>query len=96
MAMVYTLVASAKEWLTEHYGQNGGDEQPEETEAEEEEVSLNLLFVNLLELSSLFFVGLVIVPKMYLFLDLRSLLIIIFLNPAVGFYLELVLDCLLY
>ncbi|KAK3161043.1 hypothetical protein QOZ80_1BG0070900 [Eleusine coracana subsp. coracana] len=38
MAMVYTLVASAKEWLTEHYGQNGGDEEPEETEAEEEEV----------------------------------------------------------
>jgi hypothetical protein len=38
MAMVYTLVASAKEWLTEHYGQNGGDEQPEETEAEQEEV----------------------------------------------------------
>jgi hypothetical protein len=41
MAMVYTLVASAKEWLTEHYGQNGGDEQPEETEAEQEEVSPN-------------------------------------------------------
>jgi hypothetical protein len=41
MAMVYTLVASAKEWLTEHYGQNGGDEQPEETEAKEEEVFPN-------------------------------------------------------
>ncbi|CAD6238256.1 unnamed protein product [Miscanthus lutarioriparius] len=38
MAMVYTLVSSAKEWLSEKYGQNGGDEEPEETEAEEEEV----------------------------------------------------------
>jgi hypothetical protein len=36
MAMVYTLVSSAKEWLSEIYGQNGGDEEPEETEAEEE------------------------------------------------------------
>ena len=38
MAMVYTLVSSAKEWLSEKYGQNGGDEEPEETEPEEEEV----------------------------------------------------------
>ncbi|KAF8671054.1 hypothetical protein HU200_050333 [Digitaria exilis] len=38
MAMVYTLVASAKEWLSEKYGQNGGDEEPEETEEQEEEV----------------------------------------------------------
>lgn len=38
MAMVYTLVSSAKEWLSEKYGQNDGDEEPEETEAEEEEV----------------------------------------------------------
>jgi hypothetical protein len=38
MAMVYTLVSSAKEWLSEKYGQNGGDEEPEESEAEKEEV----------------------------------------------------------
>ncbi|TVU34122.1 hypothetical protein EJB05_15951, partial [Eragrostis curvula] len=38
MAMVYTLVSSAQEWLSEHYGQNGGDEEPEDTEAPEEEV----------------------------------------------------------
>jgi hypothetical protein len=38
MAMVYTLVSSAKEWLSEKYGQNGGDEEPEETEEKEEEV----------------------------------------------------------
>ncbi|ONM41408.1 Ubiquitin-conjugating enzyme family protein [Zea mays] len=37
MAMVYTLVSSAKEWLSEKYGQNGGDEEPEESEAEKEE-----------------------------------------------------------
>ena len=36
--MVYTLVSSAKEWLSEKYGQNGGDEEPEETEEKEEEV----------------------------------------------------------
>lgn len=40
MAMIYTLVSSAKEWLSEKYGQNGGDEDTEETEAEEEEVNL--------------------------------------------------------
>ena len=38
MAMVYTLVSSAKEWLSEKYGQNGGDEEPDETEEKEEEV----------------------------------------------------------
>ncbi|KAL6884567.1 hypothetical protein ACP4OV_010503 [Aristida adscensionis] len=38
MAMVYTLVSSAKEWLSEKYGQNAGDEELGETEAEEEEV----------------------------------------------------------
>ncbi|KAL5229064.1 hypothetical protein ABZP36_017329 [Zizania latifolia] len=36
MAMVYTLVTSAEEWLSEKYGQNAGDEEPEEADAEEE------------------------------------------------------------
>uniref|UniRef100_A0A0E0JK41 RWD domain-containing protein n=1 Tax=Oryza punctata TaxID=4537 RepID=A0A0E0JK41_ORYPU len=38
MAMVYTLVTSAKDWLSEKYGQNAGDEESEENETEEEEV----------------------------------------------------------
>ncbi|KAL5221539.1 hypothetical protein ABZP36_026252 [Zizania latifolia] len=38
MAMVYTLVTSSEEWLSEKYGQNAGDEEPDETEAEQEEV----------------------------------------------------------
>ncbi|EMS63154.1 RWD domain-containing protein 1 [Triticum urartu] len=38
MAMIYTLLDSAKEWLTEKYGQNAGDEEPDETEEPAEEV----------------------------------------------------------
>ncbi|EAY74527.1 hypothetical protein OsI_02417 [Oryza sativa Indica Group] len=38
MAMVYTLVTSAQDWLSEKYGQNAGDGESEENEAEEEEV----------------------------------------------------------
>lgn len=38
MAMVYTLLDSAKEWLTEKYGQNAVDEEPEETDEPAEEV----------------------------------------------------------
>lgn len=40
MAMVYTLVSSAQDWLSEKYGQNAGDGESEENEAEEEEVQL--------------------------------------------------------
>ena len=40
MAMVYTLLDSAKEWLTEKYGQNAGDGEPEEIEEPAEEVFL--------------------------------------------------------
>jgi hypothetical protein len=38
MAMVYTLLDSAKEWLTEKYGQNAGDGESEEIEEPAEEV----------------------------------------------------------
>lgn len=38
MAMVYTLLDSAKEWLTEKYGQNAGDGESEENEEPAEEV----------------------------------------------------------
>ncbi|VAH76412.1 unnamed protein product [Triticum turgidum subsp. durum] len=43
MAMIYTLLDSAKEWLTEKYGQNAGDEEPDETEEPAEEVFLALV-----------------------------------------------------
>nr|VDC71130.1 unnamed protein product [Brassica rapa] len=38
MAMMYTLVSSAKDWLSEHYGQDDGDDYAEEETAKEDEV----------------------------------------------------------
>ncbi|KAJ4882155.1 Ubiquitin-conjugating enzyme family protein [Raphanus sativus] len=38
MAMMYTLVSSAKDWLSEHYGQDDGADYAEEEAAKEDEV----------------------------------------------------------
>ncbi|KAL0715365.1 hypothetical protein Bca4012_064687 [Brassica carinata] len=38
MAMIYTLVSSAKDWLSEHYGQDDGVDYAEEEAAKEDEV----------------------------------------------------------
>ncbi|KAF2612418.1 hypothetical protein F2Q70_00013773 [Brassica cretica] len=38
MAMMYTLVSSAEDWLSEHYGQDDGDDYAEEEAAKEDEV----------------------------------------------------------
>lgn len=38
MAMMYTLASSAKDWLSEHYGQDDGDDYAEEEAAKEDEV----------------------------------------------------------
>lgn len=40
MAMIYTLVSSAKDWLSEQYGQEDGAEFAEEEAAKEDEVLL--------------------------------------------------------
>lgn len=37
MAMMYTLVSSAKDWLSEHYGQDDGSDYAEEETAKEDE-----------------------------------------------------------
>lgn len=38
MAMIYTLVTSAKEWLSETYGNDVGIEDSEENDAAKDEV----------------------------------------------------------
>ncbi|KAG2304977.1 hypothetical protein Bca52824_033628 [Brassica carinata] len=38
MAMIYTLVSSARDWLSEHYGQDDGADFAEEEVAKEDEV----------------------------------------------------------
>lgn len=38
MAMVYTLVTSAKEWLSERFSQDNGDENAEEDGVAKDEV----------------------------------------------------------
>ncbi|XP_072963906.1 uncharacterized protein [Typha angustifolia] len=38
MAMVYTLVTSAKEWLTEEYGNDGADEESEEADTVKDDI----------------------------------------------------------
>ena len=38
MAMIYTLVSSAKEWLSERYGQDSDADNAEEEEATKDEV----------------------------------------------------------
>ncbi|KAH0873119.1 hypothetical protein HID58_070481 [Brassica napus] len=48
MAMMYTLVSSAKDWLSEHYGQDDGDDYAEEETAKEDEALLLFLMENLL------------------------------------------------
>lgn len=40
MAMVYTLVTSAQEWLSERFAQDAGDEDADEDEAAKDEVYL--------------------------------------------------------
>ena len=40
MAMVYTLVTSAKEWLSERFAQDAGDDDDGEDEAAKDEVLL--------------------------------------------------------
>lgn len=40
MAMVYTLVTSAQEWLSERFAQDAGDEDADEDEAAKDEVFL--------------------------------------------------------
>lgn len=40
MAMVYTLVGSAKEWLSERFAEDLGDEADDEEEAAKDEVFL--------------------------------------------------------
>jgi len=41
MAMIYTLVSSAKDWLSEHYGQDDAAEFAEVEAAKEDEVLLS-------------------------------------------------------
>ena len=41
--MMYTLVSSAKDWLSEHYGQDDGDDYAEEETAKEDEALLSAL-----------------------------------------------------
>lgn len=47
MAMIYTLATSAKEWLSERFGQGNLDENNEEEETEKDDVWLSvcLLFI---------------------------------------------------
>lgn len=47
MAMVYTLVGSAKEWLSERFSQDDGDDADEEDEAAKDEVFLFYDFLHL-------------------------------------------------
>lgn len=42
MAMIYTLVTSAKEWLSERYSQDADDENIEDEEAAKDEVWMSL------------------------------------------------------
>lgn len=44
MAMIYTLVSSAKDWLSEHYGQDDAADFAEEEAAKEDEVLLSALY----------------------------------------------------
>lgn len=45
MAMIYTLVTSAKDWLSERFGQNDGLDNPGEEEAAKDDVCfLSLVF----------------------------------------------------
>lgn len=41
MAMIYTLVSSAKDWLSEHYGQDDVADDAVEEAAKEDEVLLS-------------------------------------------------------
>lgn len=41
MAMIYTLVSSAKDWLSEQYGQDDAADLAEEEAAKEDEVLLS-------------------------------------------------------
>ena len=43
MAMIYTLVTSAKEWLCERFAQDTGTENTDEEEAAKEDVCLFVL-----------------------------------------------------
>lgn len=43
MAMIYTLVTSAKEWLDERFCQDSGDVSAEAEEAAKEDVRLSIL-----------------------------------------------------
>lgn len=47
MAMVYTLVTSAKEWLSERYSQDAGTDSTREEEVEKDEVGLFVLSFSL-------------------------------------------------
>lgn len=40
MAMVYTLVTSAKEWLVEKFSHDAQDEEPEENDVTKDDVCL--------------------------------------------------------
>lgn len=42
--MIYTLVSSAKDWLSEHYGQDDAADFAEEEAAKEDEVLLSALY----------------------------------------------------
>ena len=44
MAMIYTLVTSAKEWLSERFAQDGDAENADEDEVAKDEVLLFFLF----------------------------------------------------
>lgn len=45
MAMVYTLVTSAKEWLSERYSQDTSNDNAGEEEVEKEDVWLCVLYL---------------------------------------------------
>lgn len=46
MAMIYTLVTSAKEWLAERFGEDSADAVAEAEEAAKDDVSLSSILLN--------------------------------------------------
>lgn len=57
MAMVYTLVSSAKEWLSERYGEDTNAEDAEAEEATKDDVWVFYSFNSFLYLFFFFWIG---------------------------------------
>lgn len=57
MAMVYTLVSSAKEWLSERYGEDTNAEDAEAEEATKDDVWVFYSFNSFLYLYFFFWIG---------------------------------------